>query len=84
MLSQLSYRPPKVMQDSDFPARSKVPMGLMLAAMAVQVTIFVAARFVDGRGLVEVMGSAINGAFIFWEVGVVLVLILSFFERLIP
>ena len=32
-------------------------LGLMLVALAVQVTIFVAARFVDGRGLVEVMGS---------------------------
>jgi hypothetical protein len=39
---------------------------------------------VDGRGLVEVIGSAINGAFMFWAVGVALVLILSFFERLIP
>jgi hypothetical protein len=59
-------------------------LGLMLVAVAVQVTIFVAARSVDGRGLVESMGSAINGAFKFWAVGIVLVLILSLFEGLIP
>jgi hypothetical protein len=57
---------------------------LLLVAPAVQVTIFAAARSVDGRGLVEAMGSAINGAFAFWAVGVVLVLILFLFEGLIP
>jgi hypothetical protein len=29
------------------------------------------------------MGSAINGAFKFWAVGIALVLILSLFERLV-
>jgi len=38
----------------------------------------------DGRGLVEAMRSAINGAFKFWFVGIVLVLILSLVEGLIP
>ena len=47
---------------------------------AVQVTIFVAARLIDGRRVGEVMGSAIKGAFAFWGVGVVLVLVLSLFE----
>jgi hypothetical protein len=55
--------------------------GLLFAALAVQVTIFVAARSVDGRKLGEVMGSAINGAFAFWAVGVVLVLVLSLLEE---
>jgi len=58
-------------------------MGLLLLALAVQVTILVAARSVDGQGIIEAMGSAINGAFKFWAVGIVLVLILSFFERLL-
>jgi hypothetical protein len=57
---------------------------LLLVALAVQVTVFVAARSVDGRGVVEAMGSAINGAFAFWGIGVVLVLILSLFEGLLP
>lgn len=62
--------------------QSKV-VGLLLVALAVQVTIFAAARAVDGHGLAEAMGSAINGAFTFWAVGIVLVLIISFFEGLL-
>lgn len=59
--------------------------GLLLVGVAVQITIFLAARSVDGRKLAEVMGSAINGAFAFWAVGIVLVLALSLFEEvLIP
>jgi hypothetical protein len=58
-------------------------VGLLLVALAVQVTIFAAARAVDGRRLVDAMGSAINGAFTFWAVGIVLVLIISFFEGLL-
>jgi hypothetical protein len=58
-------------------------LGLLLLGLAVQITIFVAARSVDGRKLVEVMGSAINGAFAFWAVGVVLVLVLSLLDELL-
>jgi hypothetical protein len=71
--------------ESGIPEKDQAEMlGLMGLALAVQVTIFVAARSVDGRGLVEATGSAINGAFKFWAVGIVLVLILSLFEGLIP
>ena len=55
--------------------------GLLLLGLAVQVTIFVTAGSVDGRKPIEVMGSAINGAFAFWAIGVVLLLVLSFFEE---
>jgi hypothetical protein len=58
-------------------------VGPLLLALAVQGTILVAARPMDGQGLVEAMGSAINGAFKFWAVGIALVLILSLFERLV-
>jgi hypothetical protein len=58
-------------------------VGLLLLALAVQGTILVAARSMDGQRLVEAMGSAINGAFKFWAVGIALVLILSLFERLV-
>jgi hypothetical protein len=57
--------------------------GLLLLGLGIQITVFATARSVDGRKLAEVMGSAINGAFAFWAVGVVLVVILSLFEGLL-
>ena len=71
--------------ESGMPRKDQAEIsGLLLVALAVQATIFVAARSMDGNGLVESIGSAINGAFKFWAVGIVLVLILSLLEGLIP
>ena len=58
-------------------------VALLLLALAVQIAILVAAGAIDGQGPIESMGAAINGAFKFWAVGIVLVLILSVFEGLI-
>ena len=59
-------------------------VALLLLALAVQIGILVAARAIDGQGPIESIGTAINGAFKFWAVGIVVVLILSLVENLIP